>query len=64
MSEQNDLCLPSQHELVKKQAYGCSGMVSFYINGGRQQAMEFFNHLKLFKMAFSLGGYESLAVGP
>ncbi|XP_043236722.1 cystathionine gamma-lyase-like [Amphibalanus amphitrite] len=53
-----------QHELVKRQAYGCSGMLSFYIRGGRPEAMEFFRQLKLFTMAGSLGGYESLAVGP
>jgi len=53
-----------QHALLKRQAYGCSGMVSFYIRGSRPQAMAFFQHIKLFTMAGSLGGYESLAVGP
>merc|ERR1712111_304194 len=38
-----------QHEIVKRQQYGHSGMLSFYLKGG---------------LAESLGGYESLAELP
>ncbi|XP_037075051.1 cystathionine gamma-lyase-like [Pollicipes pollicipes] len=53
-----------QHALLKSQAYGCSGMLSFYVRGGKPETMEFFRRLKLIAAAVSLGGYESLAVSP
>nr|XP_006635333.2 PREDICTED: cystathionine gamma-lyase [Lepisosteus oculatus] len=58
--------LPShpQYELVKRQCTGCPGMISFYINGQLQHASAFLNNLKLFTLAESLGGYESLAEHP
>lgn len=58
--------LPShpQHELAKRQTYGCSGMMSFYIKGGMEQSSEFLKTLKIFTLAESLGGYESLAELP
>ena len=56
--------LRPQHELLKRQAYGCSGMLSFYIKGGKQEATKFFRNLKLFTIAVSLGGYKSLACRP
>ncbi|XP_069050460.1 cystathionine gamma-lyase isoform X1 [Lepisosteus oculatus] len=58
--------LPShpQYELVKRQCTGCPGMISFYINGQLQHASAFLNNLKLFALAESLGGYESLAEHP
>lgn len=58
--------LPShpQHELMKKQCTGCPGMITFYIKGRLEHATAFLNNLKLFALAESLGGYESLAEHP
>ncbi|KAL2716891.1 cystathionine gamma-lyase [Vespula squamosa] len=55
--------LPShpQHQLALKQSTGHSGIVSFYIKGN---AKKFLKNLKLFALAESLGGYESLAELP
>ncbi|OXB82182.1 UNVERIFIED_CONTAM: hypothetical protein H355_009061 [Colinus virginianus] len=58
--------LPShpQHELVKKQCTGCPGMLSFYIKGNLKHATAFLKSIKVFTLAESLGGYESLAELP
>ncbi|KAK2540570.1 Cth [Columba guinea] len=58
--------LPShpQHELVKRQCTGCPGMVTFYIKGNLENAATFLKNLKVFALAESLGGYESLAEHP
>ncbi|XP_066479526.1 cystathionine gamma-lyase-like isoform X1 [Tiliqua scincoides] len=58
--------LPShpQYELMKRQCMGCPGMVSFYIKGNLEHASKFLRSLKLFTLADSLGGYESLAEHP
>ncbi|XP_036426594.1 cystathionine gamma-lyase [Colossoma macropomum] len=58
--------LPShpQHELMKKQCTGCPGMITFYIKGELEHATAFLSNLKLFALAESLGGYESLAEHP
>lgn len=53
-----------QHELMKKQCTGCPGMITFYIKGKLEHATAFLNNLKLFALAESLGGYESLAEHP
>ncbi|XP_015109566.1 cystathionine gamma-lyase [Diachasma alloeum] len=55
--------LPShpQHELAKKQQTGHSGMVTFYI---KDNSHKFLKALKIFTLAESLGGYESLAELP
>lgn len=55
--------LPShpQHQLALKQTTGHSGMLSFYIKG---DAEKFLTALKIFTLAESLGGYESLAELP
>ncbi|KAL5486877.1 hypothetical protein EMCRGX_G019413 [Ephydatia muelleri] len=54
--------LPShpQHELAKRQCRGFSGMVSFRIKGTLENAKKFLESLKVFILAESLGGYESL----
>lgn len=52
------------HELTKRQTSGHSGMMSMYIDGGRKEAENFLTAIKLFIMAESLGGYESLAEIP
>lgn len=58
--------LPShpQHELAKKQTYGHSGIMSFYIKGGMDESTKFLQGLEVFALAESLGGYESLAEVP
>ncbi|KAL2090103.1 hypothetical protein ACEWY4_014791 [Coilia grayii] len=58
--------LPShpQHELMKRQSTGCPGMITFYIKGKLENATTFLSSLKLFALAESLGGYESLAEHP
>merc|ERR1712115_186099 len=58
--------LPShpQHELVKSQCYGHSGMISFYLKGGLEESKTLLSALKLITLAESLGGYESLAELP
>ncbi|PSN29284.1 Cystathionine gamma-lyase [Blattella germanica] len=55
--------LPShpQNSLAKSQSYGHSGVLSFYIKGGLQQASLFLKSLKVFVIAESLGGFESFA---
>ncbi|XP_060889713.1 cystathionine gamma-lyase-like [Labrus mixtus] len=58
--------LPShpQHDIMKKQCTGCPGMITFYIKGKLEHASAFLSNLKLFAIAESLGGYESLAEHP
>lgn len=53
-----------QHEVAKKQMRGFSGMVTFFIKGGVEQASAFLTNLKVFTLAESLGGFESLAEHP
>jgi cystathionine gamma-lyase len=50
--------------LAKKQMRGFGGMVSFEINGGEKAAKQFLPHLRLFSLAESLGGVESLIEHP
>ncbi len=54
--------LPShpQHELAKKQQNGFGAMMSFDVKGGRPAAEHVFKTAKLFSLAESLGGVESL----
>lgn len=58
--------LPShpQHELFKKQTSGHSGVFSFYLKGGLEESKTVLKALKVFTLAESLGGYESLAELP
>lgn len=53
-----------QYELAKRQMDTFGGMVSFEIKGGREAANTFFRRLKIFALAESLGGVESLACYP
>lgn len=41
-----------------------SGMISFYLKGGIEESRTFLSSLKIFTLAESLGGYESLAELP
>lgn len=53
-----------QHEIAKKQMTGYGGMITFWIKGGLDQARVFLETLKIFALAESLGGVESLAEHP
>ncbi|KAL0901356.1 hypothetical protein ABMA27_006635 [Loxostege sticticalis] len=50
-----------QHEIAKKQTSGHSGVFSFKHSGGLKESRKFLSSLKVFTLAESLGGYESLA---
>lgn len=52
-----------QHELAKKQMSGFGGIISLDL-GSLENAKTFFNELKIFARAESLGGVESLACHP
>eukprot|EP01080_Neovahlkampfia_damariscottae_P002254 gene2254-2428_t len=58
--------LPShpQHEVFKKQTFGNSGMITFYLKGGEKQSRQFLENIKIITLAESLGGVESLAECP
>jgi len=58
--------LPShpQHDIVKRQCTGCSGMLSFDLHGDLKTSQTFLSSLKVFTLAESLGGFESLAELP
>ncbi len=49
-----------QHELARKQMRGFGGMLSFVLRGGAERARHFVRTTKLFSLAESLGGVESL----
>lgn len=53
-----------QHELGKRQMSGSGGMISFEIGGGLKEARRFLESLKIFSLAESLGGVESLIEHP
>ena len=53
------------HEIAKKQMSGFGGMVSFtFVSGKKEEAITFLEKLKVFTLAESLGGVESLANHP
>lgn len=52
------------HALARKQMDGFGGMVSFELKGGRPAAEVFFKKMKIYMLAESLGGVESLACYP
>lgn len=58
--------LPShpQHELAKRQMRGFGGMLSFTLRGPEARAFAFAKETKLFSLAESLGGVESLLCHP
>lgn len=53
-----------QHALAKEQMSGFSGMVSFYLKGNYEDTKRFLAKLKVFLLAESLGGVESLVNHP
>jgi cystathionine gamma-lyase len=59
--------LPShpQHALARRQmAAGGSGIVTFFVSGGLAESRRFLERLRLFTLAESLGGVESLVDHP
>ena len=49
-----------QHSLAKKQTSGFGGMLTFEIKGGLSDAKKLLSRMKVFALAESLGGVESL----
>jgi cystathionine gamma-lyase len=58
--------LPShpQHELAKRQMHAFSGMVTIFIKGDIEQSRKFLERVRIFALAESLGGVESLVDHP
>ncbi|KAL9974389.1 hypothetical protein ACROYT_G011413 [Oculina patagonica] len=54
--------LPSHphYDIAKKQMTGFSGMLSFEVRGGKQEASRLVENVKLIQLAVSLGGVQSL----
>ena len=55
---------PDLDEVARKQMHRFGGMVSFRVKGGEQQAVDVCGRTKLFTLAESLGGVESLIEHP
>lgn len=53
-----------QHKIAKKQMSGFGGMITFYLKGGLKESKKFLEKVKLFALAESLGGVESLIEHP
>lgn len=53
-----------QHRIAKKQMNGYGGMITFYLKGGLKESRRFLEKVKLFALAESLGGVESLIEHP
>lgn len=53
-----------QHELAKKQMSGFGGILSFELDGGLNEVKRFLRQVKIFALAESLGGVESLIENP
>ncbi len=58
--------LPShpQHDLAKKQMNGFGGMIAMYLQGDIENARKFLEKCRIFALAESLGGVESLVEHP
>ena len=52
------------HTVAKKQMSGFGGIVTFFIKGGLDAARGFLERVKVFSLAESLGGVESLVEHP
>lgn len=53
-----------QYEVYQRQCTSPGAMISFEVKGGEAEAFRFLNHLKIVKLAVSLGSTESLAQHP
>lgn len=53
-----------QHKLAKKQMTGFGGMITFFLKGDIKKSKKFLSSVKIFSLAESLGGVESLIEHP
>ncbi|MCY4524454.1 MAG: PLP-dependent aspartate aminotransferase family protein, partial [Halobacteriovoraceae bacterium] len=53
-----------QHKIAKEQMRGFGGMISFFLKGSLQDSRIFLENVKIFSLAESLGGVESLIEHP
>lgn len=53
-----------QHQLAKDQMLGMGGMITFFVKGGLEGARALLENVKIFALAESLGGVESLIEHP
>lgn len=53
-----------EYAIYQKQHTGPGSLISLYLRGGEQEAFAFLDHLKVVKLAVSLGSTESLAQHP
>jgi cystathionine gamma-lyase len=53
-----------QHQLAKQQMSGMGGMITFFIKGGMDASRKFLESVRVFSLAESLGGVESLIEHP
>lgn len=53
-----------QHALAKEQMSGFGGMITFFTKGGLAEARTFLENVRIFSLAESLGGVESLIEHP
>jgi cystathionine gamma-lyase len=53
-----------QHAIARKQMTGFGGMITFLLKGGLPEARRFLENVRLFTLAESLGGVESLIEHP
>ncbi|HBC31762.1 MAG TPA: Cys/Met metabolism pyridoxal-phosphate-dependent protein [Clostridiales bacterium] len=53
-----------QRAIIERQQTGHSGLMSFELNAPAEKAVELINHLHIFKIGCSWGGFESLALTP
>lgn len=53
-----------QYDLARAQMSGSGGMITFYLKGGMNESRQFLEKVKIFSLAESLGGVESLIEHP
>lgn len=53
-----------QYKIAKSQMSGFGGMITFFLKGGLKESKKFLSKVKLFSLAESLGGVESLIEHP
>jgi cystathionine gamma-lyase len=53
-----------QHELARQQMNGFGGMITMFVKGGLEETRRFLERCRLFALAESLGGVESLIEHP
>jgi cystathionine gamma-lyase len=53
-----------QHDIAQRQMKGFGGMITFFLKGGIEESRRFLENVKLFSLAESLGGVESLVDHP